>query len=34
MDEKMATRMYWIGGYGVDVEIQKKLDALQLSASM
>jgi len=34
MDEKMATRMHWMWGYNVDVEIQKKLDALQPKASI
>jgi len=34
MDEKMATRMHWMWGYNVDVEIQKRLDALQPKASM
>jgi salicylate hydroxylase len=34
MDQKMATRMHWMWGYDVDVEIQKKLDALQPKASM
>jgi len=34
MHEKMATRMHWMWGYDVDVEIQKRLDALQPKASM
>src|SRR5271170_792891 len=32
MDKKMATRMHWMWGYDVDVEIQKKLDAFQPKA--
>jgi salicylate hydroxylase len=30
MDQKMATRMHWMWGYDVDVEIKKKLDAMQV----
>jgi salicylate hydroxylase len=36
MDERMgnSTRMHWMWGFDVDVEIQKRLDALQPRASM
>jgi salicylate hydroxylase len=30
--EKMATRMHWMWGYNVDVEIRKKLDAMQVKS--
>jgi salicylate hydroxylase len=34
MHEKLETRMHWMWGYNVDVEVQKKLDAMQPKASM
>jgi salicylate hydroxylase len=30
MDEKMATRLHWVWGFDVDVEIKKRLDAMNL----
>lgn len=34
MHDKFRTRMHWMWKYDVDVEIQKRLDALQPRASM
>jgi salicylate hydroxylase len=34
MQNTMPSRMYWMWGYDVDAEIQKKLDALQPRASI
>jgi len=34
MDERLATKMHWMWGYTVDVEIEKHLNALQPKASI